>query len=151
MFNLKTEDAKAGLMFLAVGVFFGINTLWKLDIGSLDQMGPGYFPIALCVILITLGAAIFLKAQPDEVKQLPINWRAVMFIGAAPVAFGFTVRSLGLLPALLISIGLVVMASQKISLMRRVMIVLGVTVFNIAVFKYGVGVPFPLINPSLIH
>ncbi len=151
MLNWKTEDAKAGLLFLAISLFFGITTLVKLEIGSPEEMGAGFFPLVLCAILFALGAAILLKAQPDAQAQLPVNWRAVVCIAAAPVAFGLTVRSLGLLPALLISIALAVMASRKISPVRAAVIVVGVTAFCIVVFKFGVRVPFALINPSLVH
>jgi hypothetical protein len=149
--NWKTEDAKAGLMFLTISLFFGITTLVKLELGSLEEMGAGFFPLSLCAILFALGAAILLKAQPDAQAQVPVNWRAVLFIASAPIAFGLTVRSLGLLPALLISIGLAVSASKKIAPVRAAVIVAGVTAFCIVVFKFGVRVPFALINPSLFH
>ena len=151
MLNWKTEDAKAGLLFLAIGLFFGITTLVKLDIGTLEEMGAGFFPLSLCAILVLLGAAILWKAQPDMEAQSPVNWRAVFLIASAPVAFGLAVRSLGLLPALVISIALAVMASKKIGPVRGAVIVTGVTAFCIVVFKFGVRVPFALINPSLIH
>ena len=151
MLNWKTEDAQAGLMFLSISLFFGITALVNLDIGSLEEMGAGFFPLVLCAILFTLGAAILLKAQPDAQTQLPINWRSVALITAAPFAFGLTVRSLGLLPALLISIALAVLASRKVGPVRAVLTVAGVTIFCIVVFKFGVRVPYALINPSLIH
>lgn len=151
MLNWKSEDAKAGLMFLAFGLFFGVKTLIDLEIGTLDQMGPGFFPLTLCVILVALGSVILLQARPQSEEQLPINWRAVVLIGAAPVAFGLTVRSLGLLPALVVSVGLAVFASRKISFLKGTLIVAGVTFFCIVVFKFGVGVPYELINSSLMR
>ncbi len=151
MLNWKTEDAKAGLMFMGFGAFFGIKTLIDLQIGTLGQMGPGFFPLALCVILVALGGVILWRAQPEEERQLPVNWRAVVFIAAAPVAFGLTVRSLGLLPALVVSVALAVFASRKIGIIKGAMIVGGVTLFCIVVFKFGVRVPYELVNSSLFR
>ncbi|MES2944799.1 MAG: tripartite tricarboxylate transporter TctB family protein [Pseudomonadota bacterium] len=136
-------------MFLAISLFLGINTLAKLDVGSLEEMGAGFFPLSLCMILLGLGLAILFSAPRDTEAQMPVNWRAVLLISSAPIAFGLTVRSLGLVPALLISVALAVMASRKIRLLHGVLVVAGVTVFCVAVFKFGVRVPFPLINPSL--
>ncbi len=151
MLHWKTEDAKAGLLFLAISLFFGITTLVKLEVGTPEEMGAGFFPLSLCGILFVLGAAILWKAQPDMQEQRPINWRAVLLIACAPLAFGLTVRSLGLMPALLISVSLAVMASRKIGVVRAAAIVAGVTVFCIVVFKFGVRVPFALINPALFN
>lgn len=146
--RFNTQDGHAGLMFIAVGLFFSVKTLIDLPLGTLDQMGPGYFPLALGIILTALGVAVFLKAQPDEVKMQAINWRAMALITAAPIVFGLTVRSLGLVPALLSSITLAVLASPRIGFAKGVVVVLGMTLFCVAVFKFGVGVPYHLINPK---
>lgn len=151
MLNWKTQDAKTGLMFFSFGAFFGIKTLLDHELGTLEEMGPGFFPLTLCVILVVLGICMFVRAQPLVTEQSPINWRAVALIGAAPVAFGLTVRSLGLLPALLVSVALAVLASRNISLLRGAVVVIGVTLFCIVVFKYGVRIPYELINPNLFQ
>ena len=151
MHKLRTQDARAAAMFLAVSLFFGGKAAMELEIGSLSQMGAGFFPLALCVILFALGAAILLKARPDEGASTPVNWRATLLVASAPVAFGLTVRSLGLLPALLISVALAVFASRKVAPWRALAIVLGVTAFCVVVFKFGMQVPFALVNTSLAH
>jgi hypothetical protein len=57
------------------------------------------------------------------------------------------VRTAGLVPALLISVTLGVAASRKMSFMRGALIVLGMTVFCVAVFSYGIGLTVELFNP----
>lgn len=150
MVNWKSQDAVSGLMFLAIGIYVGVTTFLQLDIGTLEQMGPGFFPLSLSFILCFIGILVLLRIQPDEEDQPPVNWRAVLLISAAPIAFGLTVRSLGLVPALLISIGLAVLSSKQISLFRSAAIVVGVTAFCIAIFKFGIGMPYDLINPKLL-
>jgi len=148
MVNWKSQDAVAGLVFLAIAIYVGVSTLLQLDIGTLEQMGPGFFPLSLSGILGLIGVLVLLRVQPDEEAQPPVNWRAVILIGAAPIAFGLTVRSLGLIPALLISIGLAVLSSNSIGLIRSLAIVVGVTAFCVVVFKFGIGVPYDLISPK---
>lgn len=148
MVNWKSQDAVAGLAFLAIAIYVGVSTLLQLDIGTLEQMGPGFFPLSLSVVLGLIGVLVLLRVQPDEEEQPPVNWRAVILIGAAPIAFGLTVRSLGLVPALLISICLAVLSSNSIGLVRSLAIVIGVTAFCVVVFKFGIGVPYDLINPK---
>ncbi|WP_299654877.1 tripartite tricarboxylate transporter TctB family protein [uncultured Jannaschia sp.] len=150
MIDWKSQDAVSGLMFLAVAIYGGVSTLMGLDIGSLDQMGPGFFPLALSVILGVIGVFVLLGARPDEDQLAPVNWRAISLIGAAPVAFGLTVRSLGLLPALLISVALATLSSSRIRPIYAAFVIIGVTAFCIAVFKYGIRVPYDLINRRLL-
>lgn len=151
MRNWISEDIGAGCLFLGVGLGLGGVTLARLPIGTAAVMGPGFFPLALCALLTVLGLGILLKAQPDAEPRPPVNWRALAFVTAAPVAFGLTVRSLGLLPALLISVALAVMATPRVGFSRGIAIVIGVTAFCIVVFKYGVRVPYDLIAPRLIY
>jgi hypothetical protein len=150
--NFRSDDVRAGLLFLALGLLFGADTLLTLDIGDPAEMGPGFFPLALCAILSMLGVGILLRADKAESGQekASVNWRAVVFVAAAPVVFGLTIRSLGLLPALIFSVALAVIAGRRIGWWRGVLIVVGVTVFCIAVFKWGLQSPFDLINRSLL-
>jgi len=147
--NWKSQDVRAGLLFLVVGIYFGAATLMQLELGSLEQMGAGYFPLMLSIILVALGVGVLLQAKPDEFEHAPVNWRALLLIGGAPIAFGLSVRSLGLLPALLISVAMAVLASRRMGRFEGVAIIVGVTVFCVVVFKFGVGIPYPLINPKL--
>ena len=139
MINWKSQDAVSGLMFLAVAIYVSVSTLLGLDVGSMAEMGPGFFPLALSIILGVIGVLVLLSARPDEDDQLPVNWRAVVLIGGAPIAFGLTVRTLGL-------VGMATAASTRIKPLCAVIIIAGVTIFCVAVFKYGIGVPYDLLN-----
>jgi hypothetical protein len=135
---------------MALGVFFGGYTLLTLDIGTLVEMGPGYFPLCLSSLLTVLGVGVLLQAGGEG--SLPrVSWRAVLLITAAPVVFGLTVRSVGLLPALLLSVSLAVVAGRAVGWWRGALIVLGVSAFCIGVFKLGLQIPFDLVNPALLR
>lgn len=146
------DDLAAGLAFLGIGLFFGANTVLFLPVGTTIEMGPGFFPLALCIILALLGAAILLKARQPGTTPLErpaVNLRALVFITAAPVAFGLTLRDLGLVPALVISVGAALAASRVIGFRRGAAIVTGMTAFCVAVFYYGLRVPVELFNLDL--
>ena len=150
MIDWKSQDAVSGLLFLVIAIYVSVSTLLGLDIGDLEQMGPGFFPLALGIILGVIGVLVLLGAKPDEDDQLPVNWRAVVLIGGAPIAFGLTVRTLGLVPALLISVAMATLAGGKIKPLRAAVTILGVTLFCVAVFKFGVRVPYDLFNQKLL-
>lgn len=144
------DDLAAGLAFLTIGLFFACNTMLSLDIGTAASMGPGFFPLALCIILVLLGAAILVNARKRVGgAAAPFNLRAVILVTAAAVTFGLTLRSLGMVPSLAITIALAVAASRTIGLLRGAAIVAGVTAFCVVVFYYGLQVPVELFNLAI--
>src|SRR5690606_6168091 len=94
--SFNRSDVGAGALFIAIGLFFGLMTLFELDIGTARRMGPGYFPIALAGILIVLGLAVILKgighADPER-GNLP--WRGLVVLLSVPILFGLLIRPLG--------------------------------------------------------
>ena len=103
--NIKNQkDFFSGLMFMSVGVAFawGAGTY---TIGSGARMGPGYFPLALGVLLAVLGSIITFTALVVETvdgdKIGKIAWKPLLFIIMANLVFGAMIGglpSLGLPP-----------------------------------------------------
>ncbi|MEU4386200.1 tripartite tricarboxylate transporter TctB family protein [Promicromonospora sp. NPDC023805] len=62
----STGDLVSGLIFVGLGAAFAIGAL-GYELGSLLEMGPGYVPLALGLVLAALGAVIVAKAYvaPD--------------------------------------------------------------------------------------
>lgn len=54
------KDIVAGLFFFAVGVFFLIQGL-EYKIGTVSNMGPGFFPVAFSSLLIVLSVIVTIK------------------------------------------------------------------------------------------
>lgn len=147
----RHDDVIAGLMFLAIAALFGITAFFSLEIGTAGQMGPGYFPVFMSAILALLGLVIIARARGGEaVAHLPIPWRGLFFVLSAPVAFGLTVRTLGLVPALLFTVTLAVLASRRISWAKGLSIVVAMTIFCVAVFSYGIGLTVELFSSQLL-
>jgi hypothetical protein len=143
----RTDDLFSGLMFLGVSALFGFTALRTLEIGTPGVMGPGFFPIMVSLALAGLAVAIIIGARgAPSAPRKPIAWRAVACVIGAPIAFGLSVRSLGLVPALLIAVTLGVLASRKMTLVRGVLIVGGMTVFCVAIFSFGIGLSVELFS-----
>jgi hypothetical protein len=140
-------DFAAGLLFVGVGLFYGAMSL-KLSIGTALEMGPGYFPLVLCGILIALGGAILITslagASGEAFGKVP--WRAVIMLPLAIVAFGAGLRYLGLLPTVLVSALLASSASGGIPMATRLAISLALAIFCTLVFVYGVNLHIPVLG-----
>lgn len=142
--SFNVRDMAAGAMFAAIGLAFLVGAL-MLDIGTAFKMGPGYFPLVLSGILVLLGILVMVKslnAAPEAIGAVP--WRGLVLILAAPIIFGATVRGFGLVIALPLAIFAAASASRRTSLITGVALVVGLTVFCILVFSYGLGLPLPL-------
>lgn len=113
------KDFVAGLLFTVTGGAFAIGAL-EYEVGSSARMGPGYFPLALGVILAILGALITLKSLGDTRDPAGdlgrIAYKPLLYIIGANVIFGVLLGGLpviGLPPMGLIAsvVALVVVAS----------------------------------------
>jgi uncharacterized membrane protein len=149
MERLNLRDAAAGAIFFAIGAAFALGAR-SLETGSAFRMGPGYCPLLLSVILMLLGAIIIASSFASQNQPLgPVPWRGLVLVLAAPVVFGLSVRKLGLAPAIVLTVVLAVYASRRSRLWLAAAMAAGLTIFCLAVFSYGLGLPLPLLGPWL--
>jgi hypothetical protein len=149
MTKVNKADFAAGLLFVLFGTVFGLSAV-GLEIGTTLRMGPGYFPMALAIILTGLGVAIVISAFASVGEAVgPFAWRGMVLILAAPVFFGLTVRGLGLVPSLFLTTLIAALAGPKLRLPGAFALALAVTVFATLVFSYGLGLPFRRFGPWL--
>lgn len=91
------KDFAAGLMFTIVGIAFAWGAT-NYTIGDAARMGPGYFPLALGVLLailglvITFGALVVETEDGDKIGK--IAWKPMGFIIGANVLFGILLAGL---------------------------------------------------------
>ena len=148
---MDIKNVAASGTLLAVGIGFGISSVFTMDVGSALRMGPGYFPLILSIVITVIGIAIGVKALSDtEVFHPQIApLRALVAIIVAPILFGLTVRGLGFVPA----VALTSLSAATAATGQRPLVVLaitlGITVFCLGVFYYGLGLPVRLIGPWL--
>jgi hypothetical protein len=150
MERLNRRDAALGLIFFLIGAAFAVGSR-SAEIGTAFRMGPGYFPLLLSILLMLLGAILIagsFKGESESFGQVP-SWRGILLVLAAPVTFGLTVRKLGLAPAIVLSAILSVYASRRSNIWLAGALALGLTLFCLAVFSYGLRLPLPLFGPWL--
>ena len=146
--TINSKDAIAGLLFILLGLGFGLNAYLNLELGTSVRMGPGYFPLLLSGILVLLGAATLIRAvQVADEAWGAVAWRGLFFILLGPIAFGATVQGLGLVPALVLTCFLSSFASERVNLLLALVLTAGLTLFCIGVFHWGLGMPIALFGP----
>ncbi len=133
--SIKSEkDFASGLMFIATGGGFAWASATEYTIGTASQMGPGYFPMVLAVVLAFLGVFILFFSlvveTPDGGKIGSFAWRPLLCILGANLVFGALlggVRSIGLpsMGLIVAIVGLTIiaaMADETAFQIRRVLV-----------------------------
>jgi hypothetical protein len=146
--RINRKDLAAGLIFAVIGLFFAIDALRHLRIGSALQMGPGYFPLVLAGVLLLLAAIIIGKGMtvaPTPFGDWP--WRGVQLVLGAPLVFYFTIIGAGLVPTVFLVALMTAFASRRMRPLFAVVLAAGLTVFCVAVFVWAVGLPITLFGP----
>jgi putative tricarboxylic transport membrane protein len=138
------QDFVAGLVVIAVALF----AFWQaadLPIGTLGGMGPGMLPKSLAVLFGLLGALLVLDSFLEASLPLePWSIRGPVLVAVAIVAFGLTVRPLGLVVAGPIAIVIAAFASDEVRWLETIVVGVLMTVFCVGLFKFALGLPIPL-------
>jgi Tripartite tricarboxylate transporter TctB family len=144
------KDLLAGGTFVVFGLAFAITSA-TYDIGSLLRMGPGYFPLVLGSILVVLGILIVIKAfvagEGDDLG--PVPWKALGLLVVALLFFGFTVRDLGLVPSLLVTVFLAAMAGRSARVIPSAVIAASLTALSVLIFVIVLQLRLPYFGPWL--
>ncbi|MES2665459.1 MAG: tripartite tricarboxylate transporter TctB family protein [Pseudomonadota bacterium] len=149
MATINKADFTAGILFILFGAVFGLTAL-DLDMGTTLRMGPGYFPIMLAVVLTLLGIGIVVSSFGSAGEAIgAYAWRGMVFILAAPIFFGLTVRGLGFVPSIFFTTVIAALAGLKMKPLYAVVLAVGVTIFTTLVFSYALGLPFRRFGPWL--
>lgn len=147
----KPRDVVGGAVIMAVGLAFLLFGQ-ELPMGTSVRMGPGYFPTILSGLLVALGltiAVLGLRAPAGEGGPSALPWRGLILIIGATLAFGLTLRGLGLGPVLVLVVLATAWASRYASLRSSVLLAAGLATFCSVLFIRLLGLPLPLLGPWL--
>ncbi len=131
--------------------------------GTLRQMGPGYFPIALGVILIFLGiliagTAVGGPSEPElaeptdpsdgdeEAPTFHPQWRGWTAIIAGPALFIVFGRYMGMLPATFACVFVSALGDRNNTLKSAALLAAGVSFFGVLLFHYLLKLPMPMLT-----
>ncbi|MBC2886358.1 tripartite tricarboxylate transporter TctB family protein [Ochrobactrum sp. CM-21-5] len=146
-FSIDPTNGTCGLLLVATGAFFAFQS-FQLELGTSLRMGPGYFPLVLSIVLMLLGLVILIQAARVSGEAVgPIAWRGMAFILPAPIFFGLTIRGLGFVPTLFLTCFIASFASMRMKLVSALLLSAAITLFSVAVFSYGLNLPFRRFGP----
>lgn len=120
-------------------------------IGTLSDMGPGYYPLSLGIILIILGLIVAVIPETEEegaYKNISVIFKAYCRpwcgIISSIVCFMVLVRFSGLVPATFALIFIAGLSDSGNSLRDCLWLSVSGVIFAIVVFHYGIRIQMPL-------
>lgn len=151
----RQRDYYAGGVMILVGVFAAyVATTYEL--GSLADMGPGFFPLVLSVLIAGLGVAIAAGARRAEPQaahgpmahahRTGADLRGWIAIFAAVVVFIVLANYAGMAPATFGCVFVAAMGDRRNGWKTSVILAAGVTVFAVLVLALGLRVQMPILK-----
>ncbi|HLG85382.1 MAG TPA: tripartite tricarboxylate transporter TctB family protein [Bradyrhizobium sp.] len=146
---LQKKDFYAGLFMVLLGAGVVLNsTTYKL--GTFMHMGPGMFPFMLGIMMMFVGALIFITgvATPlDEGERIlpeSMEWRGWACILAGPLMFILFGVYLGMAAATFMCVFVSALGDRTATLKGSAILAACITVGGCLLFSYVLKVPFPL-------
>jgi hypothetical protein len=151
---------------IALGAAVSVQSLVSYKIGTLSQMGPGFFPLSIGILLVLLGIAIAVTAKPwigsgsgmaggtgavDGVEAAPrpsvaLEWRGWLCIALGILAFIVLGTHGGLVPATFAIVFISALGDRRNTWKSAGILALGTVVVAVVVFWWALKMPFPLFH-----
>lgn len=120
----------------------------RLDPGSLTRMGPGFFPLAIGVLLILVGVLIAAAPERPGDREQPVGFdaRGCAAVFAGVLAFMLFGDQFGFLAGAFSAVLIAALGDRTAKWKESVILATVIAAAGGAVFTQILKVPFPLIH-----
>ncbi len=145
--RFNKDRVGAGLLILLGAGIVAQGLTYRM--GALTRMGAGFIPVVLGTLLMLVGVAIGVTAEPGDfgtIETMPTEWRGWLCVLGGVVAFVVFGVYGGLVPATLLSVFIAAMGDRTNSIRDAVLLAVGVTVAGVVIFVLGLKMTFPMFS-----
>lgn len=138
------QDLSAGLMFAGFGAIFALGA-GSYSIGTLDEMGPGFLPLCVGILLALIGVLLIAKSLIgglDTVAEFSAP-PLLLIIGSICI-FAAIFPYLGLVVAIFVLTVVAARASPEFRSSEALLLGAMLAALSAGVFVYGLGIPLPV-------
>jgi len=140
------RDVGGGLLVLAIGTAAALKAE-SYTIGSVQNMGAGFFPFSIGVFLAIVGLlTAVVGCMKDETQKDPVvaEWRGWACIAIGIVAFIVLGQYGGLIPATFSVVFISALGDRRNTLISAASLALAAVAIATVVFWWALQIPFPL-------
>ena len=154
--NKLTKDRLGGALLVATGAATVVAGT-GYGMGTLREMGSGFYPVVLGVLLVLIGLVLFATASrapdahlataPAEMAHLAgpvVQWRGWLCILGGALSFVVLGQHGGLVPASFVSVFVAALGDRNNSVRDAALLAALMTALGVVVFHYGLHLLLPL-------
>jgi hypothetical protein len=146
MYARDYRDLIGGGLLILIGAAVTLHATNSLGLGTLLRLGSGGFPAALGVLLVVFGLALIVPAFRRRGELLPIAILPLICVLASILAFAVTLRTLGIVPAVIVMTLIATRADSKLSLFKAGILAVVLATFATLIFPIGLGIRVPILT-----
>lgn len=134
----------SGGVLLAAGLFM-LFFAWGYPVGTLQQMGPGFIPQTVGIMISCLALAIIVidLREPEVVQADAMHWRGLIFVSAAITIFAVLVDIAGLVPSMFLAVAVSMFADDQSRPLSVLIYTIAVTAAGWLLFLFALELPIP--------
>ena len=141
----NNSDFYSGLLLVAVAAV-ALLYIRTLEIGTVLQMGPGYFPLGLALVLLGMGLCLVAKGMLSGGNPVgSLHLRPLIFILLSFAAFGVLVERAGLIIAILAQVAIAHFASVETRWRQSVVTGVLLAAASAVIFVWLLKIPVDLL------
>lgn len=144
MLSRDYKDIVAGLLLCAFGgwLIWYVSTHYQL--GTIQRMGPGMFPLGLGWLALGFGVIIFVQAFFRTGTLPEVRIWSPLFILSGIVAFAIMIRPFGLIPSIVALTAISSLADLKFRPVTIVILSAVLSAMAWLVFSFALGLPIAM-------
>jgi hypothetical protein len=146
MFIRNQRAFVSGLLFVAIAACF-FSVALNYNPGTAARMGPGFFPRMISIVLAAIGLFVMVGAVMPKARIEPLerwDWKGLFWITGSVALFAALLYPLGFALSLFVLIIVSSRASPEFTWLGALIGAAILIVMCVAVFIYGLGLPFPV-------
>lgn len=140
----KAARAVSGGVLLAAGLVISFFA-WGYPTGSINQMGPGFFPQTIGILISLLAVTILIVDLRHPALERPsaIQWRGLCFVSAGIIIFALLVERAGLVPSMFLAVGVSMFADDQAKPLTVLIYAITAAALGWLLFLVGLELPIP--------
>ncbi|PSM18423.1 MULTISPECIES: tripartite tricarboxylate transporter TctB family protein [Nitratireductor] len=140
MSDFNRNELLAALVVVGLGAGYLIIAI-GYPMGTVVRMGAGFFPVALGVLLIGLGAVLAWQSRRAEKTAVELRLRPFVMILGGILAWALLIDRIGFLPATAILVLSCALVERETTWRSALLLTAGLCAFGWLIFIVGLKIP----------
>lgn len=138
------RDFISGSALIVFGALYSLYAIMALPLGTLNQMGPGMFPLGLGILLALFGAGVLAQALTNSDTIPYVDLKIFAGVMGSIGVFAILIRTTGLIPAVVASTVIASLVMPKRSPLVIAVLCVVLSLIAWLLFVWGLGIRMPL-------